>query len=53
MYRSFHGVEICQLVNLYTLNILKKEKIFSDSNFGIQCDDDHTEILSKVEKTSN
>ena len=36
---SFHGAEICELVGLYILDILKKEKIFRDGNFGIYRDD--------------
>merc|ERR1719354_958693 len=36
---SFHGAEICELVGLYILDILKKEKIFSDGNFGLYRDD--------------
>ena len=36
---SFHGAETCELVSLYILDILKKEKIFSDGNFGIYRDD--------------
>ena len=36
---SFHGAEICELVGLYILDILKKEKIFSDGKFGIYRDD--------------
>ena len=36
---SFHDAEICELVGLYILDILKKEKIFSDGNFGLYRDD--------------
>ena len=35
---SFDCAEIPELVGLYILDILKKEKIFSDVNFGIYCD---------------
>ena len=36
---SFRGAEISELVRLYTLDTLKKEKIFSDGNFGLYHDD--------------
>ena len=36
---SFHGTEIFKLVGLYILDILNKEKIFSEDNFGLYCDD--------------
>ena len=39
LMESFHGAEICELVGLYILDILKKEKIFSDGNFGLYRDD--------------
>ena len=36
---SFHGAKIFELVGLYILDILKKEKIFNDGNFGLNRDD--------------
>ena len=36
---SFHGAETCELVGLYILDILKKERVFSDCNIGIYRDD--------------
>ena len=36
---SFHGAEVCELVGLYILDTLKKEKVFGTGMFGCYRDD--------------